>query len=230
MFALLRKDYKLSTEGSRFTLSLTHSYLEMARASITSLGHSELTTDEFIQAHGADPLANAILSVASVTVIYSFLAIESFVNYQLCRLWERRHDGSSGSSKFIEILGDHSRFEDLKNNKKVRTLRSRIKTLCEILGYKKPHEVEPHLWEDFNQLLEVSRHFFIHPLPEGEYFQKNVMRIGLQTQLGKYVNIAKSMIAFLYQQSRKKPPDWLEKNTLIRIPTIELIAAEGAKS
>jgi hypothetical protein len=211
-------------------LSLTHSYLEMARASITSLGHSELTTDEFIQAHGADPLANAILSVASVTVIYSFLAIESFVNYQLCRLWERRHDGSSESSKFIELLGDHSRFEDLKNNKKVRTLRSRIKTLCEILGYKKPHEVEPHLWEDFNQLLEVSRHFFIHPLPEEEYFQKNVMRIGLQTQLGKYVNIAKSMIAFLYQQSRKKPPDWLEKNTLIRIPTIELIAAEGAKS
>jgi hypothetical protein len=76
-FALRRKDYKLSTEGSRFTLSLTHSYLEMARASITSLGHSELTTDEFVQAHGAAPLANAIISVASVTVIYSFLAMGS---------------------------------------------------------------------------------------------------------------------------------------------------------
>jgi hypothetical protein len=202
----------------------------MARASITSLSHSGLTTDEFIQEHGRDSLANAILSVASVTVIYSFLAIESFINYQLYRLWERRHDGSTESSKFMEILGNPGRFEDLKSNRKVRTLRSRIKTLCELLGYKKPHEIESHLWIDFNQLLEASRHFFVHPVPEEEYFQKNVLRIGLQTELGKYVNVAQSMIAFLYQQSRQKPPDWLENNTLISIPSIELIPGKGSKS
>ena len=37
-----------------------------------------------------------------MSVIYSFLSIESFVNYQLFRLWERRNDGTVEAARLLQ--------------------------------------------------------------------------------------------------------------------------------
>ena len=152
-----------------------------------------LSLVEFLHKYGHETLINATLSIVSITVIYSYLTIESFINYQLFRIWERRHDDSPESMAFLNLLGDPQDFGALKTKRRTRELGDRLKTLCSILGYNKIHEKRPELWKDFKELIEVSRHFFIHPYP-GKYFQDNLLRIGTQTEGGKYVEIGSSCI------------------------------------
>lgn len=149
-----------------------------------SIHHPSLTKDEFLKTFGPNPLANAIFPVVSISVLYSYLAIESFINYQLYRIWARRNDGSEESNRFSAIFGDVATFETLKTHKKSGKLGERIKSLCGILGYQKPHDAIPNVWQDFKELVENSRHFFVHPHPGKEHFQNHVGRIFTKTQAG----------------------------------------------
>jgi hypothetical protein len=213
----------VDTEPLKITYNLSHCYLEVARGSMTTIHHQSGSLDKFLSGHAPEPLANAILSLVSITVIYSYLTIESFVNYQLFRLWKRRHDGSQEAKNFLQELGDPEKFEKLKNHNKVRDLGERLKTLCVLLGYQKPHEAIPETWQKFNDLVETSRHFFVHPHPEKEFFQNNLSRIGMQTKAGEYVKVAEEILSFLYARSRKQPPTWVNCNTLLEFKGVELL-------
>lgn len=193
-----------------------------------SVHHPSLTQEEFLKAFGPNPLVNAILSVVSISVLYSYLAIESFINYQLYRVWEKRNDGSEESNRFSAIFGDVAAFEALKTHKKSAKLGERIKTLCGILGYQKPHDAIPNVWQDFKELVEASRHFFVHQHPGKEHFQNHVGRIFTKTQAGKYVHVAEELLKYLYRCSRKTPPNWLDRNGLLQFRGIDiLVGLEG---
>jgi hypothetical protein len=100
--------------------NLTQDYLEVARAALTPI-HGKVPVGEDEPAPTlSNELANAIFSVVSITIVYSFLALESFLNYQLFRLWARRADGSEESNRFLSELGDVPDFIQLKSNDKVR--------------------------------------------------------------------------------------------------------------
>ncbi len=174
--------------------------------------------EQFEERHGQNPIANATLSVVSITIIYSYLAIESFVNYQLYRLWERRHDGSLEATRFLSILIDTSDFHALSCHSKVRELGERIKTLCAVLGYKKPHEAEASLWQSLKELSEVSRHFLVHPYPDGERFNGNMDRIMTGTETGRYAAIAEGMLKFFYAQDGQDPPEWARPQYAPAVP------------
>jgi hypothetical protein len=117
---------------------LTQCYPKVARGAMTTVHHSSLAQEEFSKTFGPHPLANAIFSVVSIPVLYTYSAIESSINYQLYRVWQRRNDGSDESSRFSAIFGDVAAFEAPKTHKKSDRLGERIKTLCGILGYRKP--------------------------------------------------------------------------------------------
>jgi hypothetical protein len=211
------------------TYELTHCYLEVARGAMTAIHHPSLTRDEFLEAHGPNPLANAIFSAVSITVLYSYLAIESFINYQLYRVWERRHDGSPEANQLLTSVGDVEDFESLKTHGKIGELGERIKTICEILGYKKPHEEISQVWQEFKELVEVSRHFFQHPYPGKNHFQENVERIFMQTESGKYVQVAEKLIGYLYESGGQTAPEWLSTNTLIGFRGIDMLVGKNAE-
>ena len=183
-----------------------------------------LSLVEFLHKYGHETLTNAVLSIVSITVIYSYLTIESFINYQLFRIWERRHDDSPESMAFLNLLGDPQDFGALKTEKRTRELGDRLKTLCSILGYNKIHEKRPELWKDFKELIELSRHFFIHPYP-GKYFQDNLLRIGTQTKGGKYVEVAVDILKYLFEQGGKPVPQWVNNNTMIAFKGIDLLTS-----
>jgi hypothetical protein len=59
------------------------------RGVLTTVHHSSLTQEEFLKIFGLNLLASAIFSVVSISFLYSYLAIESFINYQLYRALEK---------------------------------------------------------------------------------------------------------------------------------------------
>jgi len=159
----------------------------------------------------------------SISIVYSYLAVEAFINYQLYAIWNRRDDGSPVAGRFIATLGSVPQFESLKGDKHTRELGDRIKTLCQILAISPPHDGAPKLWEDFKRLLEVSRHFVIHPYPDPAYFQENMQRISTETKAGKFVDTARDLIGYLHDATHRPRPDWLAKNTLIRFRGVDVL-------
>lgn len=214
----------MSDEESEYILFPPHLYLEVARGIISRFPIKHNLTDaELAPKKGEAPLASAVLAVISITVIYSWLTIESYINYHLHQIWLRRYDGSKRSKRFLDLLGAPKHFEELKKHAKIRRLGERIKTLCFILGCKRPHEVDPNLWQDFKKLSELSRHFLVHPHPGKKHFQENIVRILVETNAGKYVDVAVGILRYLYIQIYGKTPLWLDQNTLIRFEGIDLL-------
>lgn len=207
--------------------NLTQDYLEVARAALTQI-HGNVPAGENEPAPSlSDELANAIFSVVSITIVYSFLALESFLNYQLFRLWARRADGSEESNRFLSELGDVSEFIRLKSNDKVREVPARLKTVCRLLGYPPPHEAIPATWQRLNDLVEASRHFVVHPFPDADFFNKNMRRMMTETTTGSYVRVVEEVISFLYTEGGKTVPAWAIGNQLIQFRGVELLPVQG---
>jgi hypothetical protein len=82
-----------NSKDTKIQYAVPRCYLDMARAMMTSL-HHPVGKENFIETFGLEPIANAKLSLVSVSVVFSYLAIEAFVNAQLYYVWKRRHDGS----------------------------------------------------------------------------------------------------------------------------------------
>jgi hypothetical protein len=215
----------MSETTPKFTFSLTHCYLEMARAAAGPLSFHHPAGDlrQVVDTYGHNPIASAILAVVSVVVVYSYLAIESFVNYQLCRVWETRNDGTPESQQFLRLLGDAASFDCYRAHPRVRDLGERIKSLCEIKGYRKPHEVIPSEWQQFKELTEASRHFLVHPTPEPDRFHEVMKRVLHQLPTGRYPDLAAALIGFFYDQAQAERPEWLSRNTLIRLRGIDVL-------
>jgi hypothetical protein len=207
----------------RFSYNVSHNYLEMARSIFTTIHKENFSKGVSLDQLDNNRLANLFFCFISVTVLYSYLAIESFVNYQLFQIWEKRHNQSIESKRFLQLLGDPSKFEKLKDHKKVRELGNRVNTICQLLAYKKPSELIPRIWQDFKDLVELSRHFFVHPYPDKDYFHKNMERIASETKTGKYVRVAEEILTFFYEQGKIMKPKWLKENTLLKIKGIELL-------
>lgn len=215
-------------EPLTFSLDLTHTYLEVARAAAGPLPilHSSGDLDRVLEEHGHNPVANAIFGVVSLTVIYSYLAVESRVNQLLYRLWERRHDGSAESSRLLAVLGDQEDFMSYRGRSEIRDLPDRIKTLCDFLGYRRPHDVIPTVWQDFLELSRKARHYLIHPVPVPALIQQRMTDMLHELELGKWVSVAADLLSFLYQEGGMNEPKWLSQNTLLRIEGIRLILGE----
>jgi len=73
---------------SKINLRLTQSYLELARSMFTGIYHPQgKSIGQIVKDEGVDPYAGVIFSMTFATVIYSYLALEAFTNYQLYSIW-----------------------------------------------------------------------------------------------------------------------------------------------
>lgn len=206
-----------------FKYNLTQDYLEVARSALNPI-HGKVSNKSQESDTGPSPeLANAIFSVVSISIVYSFLSLESFLNYQLHQIWERRHDNSIEANRFLEELGDESEFINLKGYNKIRDLPEKLKTICHLFSYPKPYEAIPKTWQHLNDLVKVSRHFIVHPYPDSDYFNTNMSRIMMVTEGGIYVKVVEDIIKFLYKNSSKPIPDWVSENQLIEFRGVNLI-------
>lgn len=206
-----------------YRYNLAHCYLEVARGAMTQI-HTKVPKDRNnSEVEMTGDMANAIFSLVSITIIYSFLALESFLNYQLFRLWERRFDNSSEAKRLLDEIGDESNFKRLKGNSKVREIPKRLRLLCRVLGYPEPHQAIPDTWRRLKELVQDSRHFLVHVYPESEYFQANMNRIMMETESGAYVQVVEEVLAFLWIHGGLEIPEWGNRNTLLRFRGVDLL-------
>ncbi len=86
-----------------------------------------------------------------------------------------------------------------------------------------PHEAIPDAWRRFNELVETSRHFFVHPYPDPVYFSSNMKRIMAETQGGAYVKVVEETLGYFYEKSAQPPPTWLTHSTLLCFRGVDLL-------
>ena len=202
----------------RLTYSFAQTYLEVARSAVDSLEPEKLGA--LRRSRGLNRVANLLFASASLTIIYSYLAVESFVNYHLYQRWI----DPQGTAK-VELqrrFPKVQRFDDLRTTK-LRDLRERLKTLCKLLRCRPIHEADPKLWADFTGLFEDSRHFLTHPIPDPVSFQSNMNRVMKKIEGGRYVSVAARVIDHLYRETGASPPEWLKANQTLRLKGLALI-------
>ena len=198
-----------------FSIHLTRAYLEVARAIAGPLELIERGEDE-------SQFRNALTALVSITVVYSYLAVEAWVNNRLYEVWSMRREPLPIPKCFLEELGDEDDFASYKRHPKVAELKDRIKTLCRILGWKAPHTEIPATWNRFNDLSKKARHFMVHPYPDQEFFHEIVDRM-LTEPLGQWVDTASEVFGFFFRQSGVEPPHWVVRSTLLRVPRVEVL-------
>lgn len=180
-----------------------------------------------------------ILGLASVSTLYSYLAIESFVNYNLYELWEQSRfakksideiNKSNPEANAVPIYQDfyneYGKFDNFSEIRKtrLRKLKERIKVLCKEFNYPQIYDVNPELWRDFTNLLESSRHFLVHPNPEEKKFHEFSKSLIQDTGIFiKYPTIAANIIAYFYKSAKFEMPNYLTKNEIFIINEIILL-------
>lgn len=210
----------------KINLHMTQLYLEMARSVFTGIHHPEIRAEEEFNA-----ITGTIFSITTVTIIYSYLALEAFSNYHLYTIWghskkahkaieELKQRDPEHTQKiiptydqFYQNYGRYDRFEDLKTTD-LRELGKRMKVICDAFKIPRIHEVDPRLWQEFKGLLEKARQFLVHPFPDPTKFQNMMKTILWERKIGEYAQTAQNMIKYFYNQLGQEVPNWVEKNTL----------------
>ena len=211
----------------KLTFRLTQCYIEMARSAFTTIHHRGAEDrDELVNTSAHNPMANVKLALVSMSIIYSYLAIESFTNYQFWQIWAKRNTSDAIGKWFQEKFPKTKKFEDFKRTR-LRDLGVRIKVICDRLGYRQLHKINPTLWQKFKELVEDSRHFLIHPFPDPEVVQEKLGRIMFKKKAGEYVQVACDIIRHFYQENGQEPPLWLDHNLLFRFRGVDCLVGRN---
>jgi len=204
----------------KLQIALSHVYLEMARA-VFSRGRSPGI------ALGAAQDYPTTFGLLSLTILYSYLAVESFVNYQFSTIYQhatkahqacKKLEGLHANDEIVPTYDDFYRQYGKIPLESIRLeLKEKIKAVCSAYAISQIYEVEPQLWQDFCDILKASRDFLVHAIPDPKIFQEHMKKLVEETTTGKYVEIAIGMIHYFYEQLGKKSPKWLSQNELIQL-------------
>jgi len=219
-------------EQKIFYIPITQCYLEMARSLIyANIRHNNEVKDEKI-----DRDSSFTFSFATLTTIYSYLAVESFTNYHLYELWKssrynhqqieelnRLHPELNAKALYEEFYQEYGKVEDFVNlkNTQVGKMKEKIKVLCKEFKIPQIFEKEPKLWQEFLELLEKTRDFLVHPNPEEDLIQKYCKQlVNTEKPFITFPEVAAGIIKHFYNSSKAQPPSFLEKNELFFISEI----------
>lgn len=197
----------MGNEIEKFSYNLTQCYLELARSAFTSIQGKKEETQK---------IANALFAITSISIIYSYTAIEAFVSRQFYRICETRNSNTEEGKRFNKEFPNIQKCADLKNNRSIWELKDKIKALCRLLGYRQICDEDAKLWQVFNELVKDARHFIIHPLPDPDKFQEKMTQIMMENRVGLYVEVAEKIIKHFYDQAKIETPDWLKENKLFK--------------
>ncbi len=213
-------------------IPITQCYLEMAR----SLNYANVRYNNEVKDDKIDRESSFTFSFATLTTIYSYLAVESFTNFHLHELWKSsryNHQQIEELNKthpefnakalyddFYKEYGKEDNFVKLKNTQ-VGKMKEKIKVLCKEFNFPQIYEKEPKLWREFLELLEKTRDFLVHPNPAEDLIQKYCNQlVNTEKPFITFPDVAANIIKHFYNSSNSNPPSFLEKNELFFISEI----------
>ena len=217
----------ISSESSKSTgnnrpvwnISLVQTYLETARSVLDVEGCPRGALDP-----SSSPMypvrRNVFLGIRSIAHLYSYMAVEAYVNYLLYDTWclFRRASGNEATDirncSIRDALRSAVTFESLKHRKDIRELPERFKTLGKVYNWPQIYEQDPNLWKEFLDLFRTVRHFLIHPFQDQATVQKVMQIVQSPESMRRAPVIATCLIGHLYDVQKEPRPPWLEKNQL----------------
>lgn len=201
----------------KFKYDLAQCYLEMARAAYDAEMHTRRRNIDTFSQTELNIRAQASFLTATLTIIYSYLAIEAFVNNGLYSIWkESRRTGGKKYPDFYKFYGHIAEFKRLKD-KGLKDLERRIKVLCTNYQIPPISTDNSQLWEEFKVLLKEARHFIIHPFPDPSKFQKIMKTVQEEQKYRKWAEIAEKVIRYFFEKLNRPVHPWLEHNQFFAI-------------
>ena len=214
---MIGSNIHLPEEGDiHLQISLTRAYLSVAR-SVLRTADNPAPPDE----NSAD--FPTVFSAASVTIIYSFLALESFINYHFYRIYQHAkiaHEVAEGGSVELPIYGAFfERYGSTPLESLRIELKEKIRAVSEAYQITPLHKDQPSLWHDFCDTLKPARDFLVHSVPEPVLFQKHIRWMMIDTPSKTYIEVATGIIAYFYSRTGTPTPDWLGQDDAAAKPS-----------
>ena len=195
--------------GTGIEFRLGRAYLDMARSSINAMVMDG--NGEKLPAWRLTP--DTRWGLMAMTYIFSVMAVEAIVNYQLNYDWERASSGLR--SKFP----NRPSFESLKAEREIRDLPRRVKLLLDLHHIPRIEATNPTLWRDFTAIVNEVRHGMMHPTLA--QVDSPVMREAAQQKPWSFApGVASQVIAYFYETGKTELPQWVTESTQFRIGTI----------
>lgn len=216
---------------------VSQAYLELARSYVTAIAVSKVNDVANPESLDQVNRSTANFGFAAMSTIFSYAAIEAFVNYDLFHIWKDARQAQEMISKiqqsylfrqyvpiydsFFQKYGRYFPFTKLKTTD-LRRLTERIKIICKARDIPSLSHTNIGLWENLLRL-EQTRHLLIHPTPEQAEFDKLIDRVFSTEPYQLYPQTASDVIRFFFQSTNSKPPDYLDDNKIFLIQTIEIL-------
>lgn len=234
-----------STETKNIPIHISRAYLDMARCIFKSNlrwrkeeGNSEAASKGLPENQSEGLFSTTNFAFGSLAAIYSYLAVEAFINYQLYEIWRESREiqrifklqadtghplnAKAYYAEFYKQYGHINDFEEMVRVK-LSDLKDRINVVCEAEGIEKISKSNKPLWDQFLDLVEATRHKLVHPNPKELFLENTHNRIFSPDYFEKYPVLAGNIIGHFYKARNMPLPDYLSKNTLFEIPVIELL-------
>lgn len=218
-------------------VTVPQAYLELARSYVAAITGSRVS--DLLKRDGVDEskLATTTLAFASLSTIFSYSAIEAFVNYALFDIWNQSRHAHEAVEKmrlldpsrryvpvfdsFYQKYGRFFPFSDLRKTR-LRELTERIKSVCKAYDFPCLPQTNAELWNNLLNLEEM-RHQLIHPNPEHAEFNKVVQKLVSTEPYAIYPQTASSVIRFFYESAKLEPPSYLNTNELFNIRNVQVL-------
>lgn len=224
-------------ESNATQISISQAYLELARSYLTAVAESKTNDVSNPAAVDQHNRATTTFALAALSTVFSYSALEAFVNYELFQIWQHSryaHDiiekiKSEDPSRqyralydaFYHKYGKVSTFFKLKNTE-LRELTERIKAICRAREIPSIAVAKPDLWRDLREL-EDTRHHLIHPVPDDEKINEIVTRLFTVEPYKKYPDLVVAVMTYFYQTFNAPVPEHFSENRLFRVSGIEIL-------
>lgn len=203
-----------------WNISLVQTYLETARSVLDVEMRSPRGALDPTSSPMHPALPNVFSSIGSIAHLYSYMAIEAYVNYLLYETWclFRRAPGDKATDirecSVRDALRSATSFELLRQRQDIRELPERFKTLGKVHNWPQLYEQDQNLWREFTKLSDKVRHFLIHPVQDQARVQEAMEIVRSPHSMRHAPVIAASVIGSLHDAQKLPRPSWLKKNQL----------------
>ena len=159
-------------------IKLSQIYLEIARSFIYSSVRSRSFDDLLKDEEFKHDQSTFIFGMASVTTLYSYMAIESFINYGLYDLWKHSRSAKKSIDEanqlypnlnaipihkdFYDKYGKLDDFAEIRKTK-LKELKERVKVLCKEFNYPQIQRSQSTIMVRFYWTVRKCATFFSSP-------------------------------------------------------------------
>ncbi len=156
-----------------------------------------------------------IFAFVSQAYFFAYMTIQAFASEQLWDIW-------NASDKLLQLKYPKAQgFEHLMNSD-LKEVKEQLKVLAEILGIQAIHLKDQTLWNDFLQVVKVTRDFVAHPSSEPDKVNKIFGHVFTKRDWKFASDVASKILLHFMEQTNSEIPAWVNQNTLFKT-TVEVL-------